>query len=326
MITALFALLLAAPSFAFNRGYVELENRSRVPGETRPYYELWEHVGWHYAFFAGGWRLTDKVVPYTGSGHFLIPAPNQIVFHSEQTVSFWDGVVHNFWEEGKGYVDIFHDDTELGEIAPMRSGNFLVPERSNDRARGAKVIEFNLQGRVAEVRFPEVVDVASGRAVGASHIELLADQCTLLYGVGNRVARLDICTGAARSDFAVLHADESAGSIRQMPNGEVLVASGSAVLQFAANGTLLRSYSFPGVTNVALTPEGTAFWAAGVDADKAELRRFDPNVVGGNPTTIPLGNPEMTSAAVPVDVSDLVVVGEWRPALQPGRVRVRAVR
>jgi hypothetical protein len=315
-------MLVAMPLAAANRGDVEFEHSATNPFLSKPFYESWEfNRQWDYAMASDAWPLIYKTVPYLdGPGHFLIPATNEIIFHSERTVSYWDGIPHIFSEPGKGYSDIFTDDAELGEVAPMRSGHFLVPERSNDRARSAKLIEFNVQGRVAEYRFPEVVE--NDRAIGAEHIELLADECTLLYGAGNRVARFNICTRQAESDFATLSAGESAGSIRQLPNGDVLVASGSAVLQFTTAGALLRSYPFLGVTHLALTPDGAAFWAGGVFADKAELRLYE----NGSARTITLGNPGMVDPSVPAAASDLVVVGEWRAGAVPVKTRGRAVR
>lgn len=328
---ALLALLLTTPLAAFDRGDVLLENRTHVPalGIPGPLYELWVHTGWRYAF-SGGWQLLiHKPIPYTGPGRFLVPRPDQILSHHEQTVSVWDGVARPYWTEGKGYTEVFRHDTELSEIAPMRSGNFLVAEQWNDR--GAKLIEFNLQGRVAEYSFPEGIDTATNRALGAMHIELLSDQCTVLYTLGkeiasNRVRRLNICTKQPQTDFASLVAGEYAGSIRQLPSGDILVANGSAVLQFTSQGSLVRSYQFPGVTHLALTTDGSAFWAAGVYLEKAHLRRFDLSTPDADPPSLQLGNDEMKTLVVPLDVADLVIVGEWRAALEPVKARVRAVR
>ena len=308
-ITAALALfLIAMPLAAFNRGDVYFEHRSFFPIDNTNSYESWQFdPAWSYAIGADAWPLIYKEVPLFGPGHFVIPASNQILFHRDRTVSVWDGVYRVFTEPGKGYTEIFRDDAELGEIAPMRSGHFLVPEGS---MAGAKLIEFTLNGRVREIAFPN--------GIGAEHIELLGDQCTLLYGVANRVARMNICTGAALSDFATLSAP--AGAIRQLPSRDVVVADGSAVLQFTADGALLRSYPFAGVTHVALTPDGSAFWAAAVVAGKAELRRYD-----GGTRDVPIGNPGMSDGFVPTAVDDLVVVGEWRAAALP-KPRSRAAR
>lgn len=333
---AVLAIILAAPLVASERGSVLFETRTRVPGRATPSHELWLYLmGHRYAVAAGGTLLIHKTVPYSGPGRLLIPASDQIVFHHERTVSVWDGVYRNFVEPGKGYTEIFSEETELGEIAPMRSGNFLVPQRWNDRTRGAKLIQFNLGRRVAEYAFPEVIDPATNRALGATHIELLADQCTVLYTFGsdhpaaNRVGRLDICTGQPQPDFATLVAGEYAGSIRQVPNGDVLVANGSAVLRFNAAGSLLRTYQFPGVTHLALTTDGKAFWAGGVDQEKAHLRRFDLATPNGDlPPSVQLGNDQMQTLTVPLETSDVVVIGEWRAATAPtwGKPRGRAVR
>jgi hypothetical protein len=120
---AVLALLFAMPLAAFNRGEVYFEHSSSLPWSSSTYYEPWVFdARWDYAFGAGASPLLYKEVPMFGQGHFFIRASNEIVFHDRGTVSVWDGVPHIFSEPGKGYTEIFHDDAELGEIAPMRSG------------------------------------------------------------------------------------------------------------------------------------------------------------------------------------------------------------
>jgi len=309
------ALLLASfstPLFAFDRGNVLLEDRTQTAS-----YEVWLHFGWRYALPIAT-PLIYKAIPYIGPGHFIVPAPNELIFHDGRTVSVWDGVNRIFTEEGKGYNDIFTADTELSEIIPMRNGRFLVAERWNDLATGARLIQFDLNGRLAGYRFPTLVD-AQNRAVGAEHIALLADQCTLLYTLGsdapasNAVHRMNICSGEAESDFATLIGGEEAGSIRQLAGGDVIVANGSAVLQFNPSGSLVRTYEFPGVTHLALTVDGSSFWAAAVHDDQQALRHYDPSAPDGRPESVQIGNDEMRTIVVPAAVSDLVVVGEGVP-------------
>lgn len=324
----LFAVV--TPALAYDRrGYVMLETRGAYPGSRgqsrhlgQTTFNEWEYTTvWQYGI-EWAWQLTWKPIPFTGSGHFIEPDQNEVVFHYDQTVSVWDGAVTSFVSPGKGYDEIFTDDVELTEIAPIGSGRFLVAERSAARSQGARVIEFNLQGRIRDHVFPEVLD-ANGRALGASQIELLSDQCTLLYTLGaddpegSRVRRMNICTDTAESDFATLLPGQYAGAIRQMADGTVIVANGTAILRFSADGSLLQSFEFPGVTHVALTPDGTAFWAAGVNLGAEELRYF------GDGSVIRLGSPGSSSSFVAEDISDLVVVGEWRAALA---VRQRSTR
>lgn len=327
---ALLLAIAAAPLFAMDRGTVLLDVRTHVPETPKISFDFWQYRdGWPYAIQSGGEALIFKHVPLTGTGHLLVPAPDQFVFEDDGTVSTWDGVEHRFTEPGLGYTEIFHDEAFLGEIAPMRSGNFLIAESWNERAHGAKLIEFNLHGIVAEYPFPEVVDVANNSVLGAEHIELLADQCTVLYTTGeddpagNRVRRLNICTRQPQPDFAALPAGRYAGAIRQLPNGDVLVANGAAVLRFSPQGSLLRTYPLEGVTHIALTADGAAFWAAGVELDVAKLVRLD---LDGSATAARLGNPASESLYAPLEINDLVVVGEWRAGSPALNRRVRAVR
>src|SRR5260370_23663885 len=245
--------LLTIPLTAFERGEVYLGTRTHLECGRANGFDLFVYrSGWDYALFAGGALLIYKYVPYAGPGQFfLVPAANRILFERNRTVSIWDGVYHYFEEPGNGYDDIFTDDTDLSEIAPGRGGRYLIAERWNDRARGARLIEFDLRGRVAEYRFPEII--SGDRALGAMHIELLADQCTVLYTLGNddpagsRVDRLNICTNEPQTDFASLIAGDYAGAIRQPPGGDIVVANETAILQFTSNGALVRIDQFPGV-------------------------------------------------------------------------------
>lgn len=312
---------------AFIRGEVYFETPHRYRGGDVTGADLWiTGPDWSYAGLGGGSLLIHKHVPIVGPGRFLVPAHDRLLFVHERTVSVWDGIPTYYELPGKGYDEIFTHDAELSEITPSRAGRYLVAERWNDRARGAKLIEFDLHGRVAEYRFPEVI--VGDRALGAMHIELLADRCTLLYTLGNddpagnRVRRLNICTNEAQSDFASLFPRQYAGAIRQLPSGDVLVANGNAILRFNSSGSLERGYHFPGVTHLALSTDGLTFWAGGGYLDQAELRHF---AWDGNSRTMPLGNPGMTSAYTPVSASDLAVVGEWRAAVER-RVRIARPR
>jgi hypothetical protein len=313
--------LLVTPLAAQNRGDVMLEDT----------FNSWTYnLAWPYTVAPAQLRLYTSI-PWGGPGHFLIPATNEWVFHDTHTMSVWDGVNRYFGDPGKGYNDIFSDDAELTEIAPMRSGNLLVAERSADAARGARLIEFNLQARVADFTFPQLLDPMTNRALGAMHIELLADQCTVLYTLGNddpagySVRRLNICTQQPQPDFASLVAGEYEGAIRQLPNGDVLVANGTSILRFSAQGSLLRSYEFPGGTHLALTPDGSDFWAAGVALGTENLWYFDPSTPDGHPKVVQFGGPGYRGP-VPLDISDLVVVGEWRAALTSARPRAERPR
>jgi hypothetical protein len=335
LLLLILTVLLATPLVASDRGaayfqggevYFQTTRTSSIGANSVTGSDVWVYRdGWSYAGAGGGgFLLIFKFVPFAEEAHYLVPAPTRILFHHHRTVSVWDGVLRYSNEPGKGYDDIFTDDTELSEIAPSRAGRYLVAERWHDSARGAKLIEFDLHGAVAEYRLPQVV--VNDRALGAVHIELLADQCTVLYTLGNdepngnHVRRFNICTNEAQSDFALLVAGQYAGAIRQLPNGDVLVANGNVILRLTSTGSLIRSYELSGVTHLALSSDGRTFWAGAVHLDKAELREFD---LDGNSRSIPLGNPGMASFTVPLEVSALVVVGEWRAGVDR---RVRVVR
>jgi hypothetical protein len=332
-IAAVLSILLATAAHAFERGNVLVEHRTEWPalGASSTSYDLQIHLGARYTLGTGGVPLLYRYVPYGGPGHLLVPAPNQYVFHHDGIVAMWDGVYVLHSEGRKGYVDLFSSDAELSEIAPMRSGNFLVAQRRTALDRAAKLIEFNAQGRVAEYSFPTNIDRSANASLGAMHIELLRDQCTVLYTLGSdepaggsRVRRMNICTNQRQPDFAALQRDQYAGAIRQLQNGDVLVANGTAVLHFTPDGALLRSYYFEGVTHIALSTDGSSFWAAGIAPDKAFLRSISLTNLNAPITSIQIGNDGLSSLSAPVATDDLVVIGEWRASA--ARLKTRAAR
>jgi hypothetical protein len=274
-------------------------------------------------------------VDYAGDD-LLMPAPSHFVFHRERKVSMWDGVWRPLTEPGPGYDVLFTADTELGEIAPAGDGRYLVPERWNARAAGAHVLEFDANGLVRRHRLPEVEEPGTGRVIGARHIELLGDRCTLLYTNGfdgpspNRVRRMDLCTGAALPDFVQLPYGQYAGVVRQLPGGDILVANDTEVLQFDGGGKLRHAYPFERVRHIALTPDGKSFWALGLPSEpsmpseaQGMLRLYDLSAPFVVRPAFPVINWE-ANAAPATELIDLAIVGEWRAAV--ARSRTRSIR
>lgn len=304
MRVAVLLMLLAMPAAAQRSGNVLVEVMTK-PGWVSTRMSVGNSV---LGYLANS--LIHKQIPFSDfDGNFFMPRIEETVFHYKGTVSTWDGKPTIFSLPGKGYTEIFHNDAELTEIAPMRSGNYLVAER-----RAGDLIEFDMQGVVAKYPFP-----------GATHIELLYDQCTVLFTSGdddphgNRVRRMNICTGEQLPDFATLLPGQYAGSIRQLPNTDVLVANESAVLQFDRFGTLLHTYPYV-ITHLGLTPDGSRFWASGTIDGQPHLLRFDPSRPHAEPESLRFD----MGIAWGLAIRELVVVGEWRSAMRP--VKGRAVR
>src|SRR6478752_3746360 len=148
---SLLVVLFALPLAAITRGNVFLSDLATAPtlGGIATH-ELWSYTGGHYAGFIGGVALIYQPHPWDNAQHLLFRTPNIILLEKGRTVSSWDGVERFYTDPETGIRDLVTSDTDLGEIAPARSGNFLVAERWAAPDAGAKLIEFNLGGRVAE--------------------------------------------------------------------------------------------------------------------------------------------------------------------------------
>ncbi|MBV9492775.1 MAG: hypothetical protein JOZ54_00910 [Acidobacteria bacterium] len=328
----LLTVSLTSPLLAFERGEVIL----KTAVEDAQGNGTWEVYGgfedWSYLGRIDAVALIFKPVPFNGDGDILAPAPNQVFFDLFGTIHFWNGELQRTTQPGLGYSELFHDDAQLGEMAPMRNGHFLLAERSSTRDRGVKLIELDLNGIVAEYPLPGVVDAAKDRVLGAQHLDLLADQCTVLYSLGDddpdgyHVRRYNLCTRQAEADFGAPVAGQQAGTIRQLPDGDVLVSTAVAIFRYSPQGSVARVYPIEGITHIALSPEGDAVWASGVTEEKAKLFLLDLKDAIPRAKAYGVGNPGSQSIYHDVAIADLSVVDEWRASAAPSNGRVRALR
>jgi hypothetical protein len=94
-------------------------------------------------------------------------------------------------------------------------------------------------------------------------LDLAADQCTLfLIQNETTIRRFNVCTGTFLADFATV---PNANSVRILPDGGVLVASGNTIVRLDSNGVPVRTYARPSwswVGPITLAGEGTTLWLA----------------------------------------------------------------
>ena len=205
-------------------------------------------------------------------------------------------------------------NTNLGELVRNRAGDLFVAETSGSASGiAARLFRIDANGDVTATYQIPFARGFSPR--GPAHIELLADQCTLLYTLGSdvlsvrRVFRYNVCAGRALSDFAALEGYVPyAGGIRQLPSGDVLVATGLDVRRFTSAGTQIASYPIPAVA-IALTPDANGFWAV----SPYELLRIDFERPVYIAARVRIPSPFYSGA--------LGVVGEWRAGSAPARTR-----
>ena len=198
----------------------------------------------------------------------------------------------------------------LGEIVPMRSGNLLVMEFLESKL-APRLVRFTASGDVVWVReFVPFVDAA----YPVKRIELLADQCTLAWISGAPILRserqkvrgFNICTNQPAADV-LLFPDEvrTLEAIRQLPNGDFLIATGSDVRRFDRFGNQLAVYPVE-AEFLALTPDASGFWAARRD-QLVRVQFATPDQVAVRTTWS--------------GIYALAVVGEWRASAQLARRR-----
>lgn len=213
-----------------------------------------------------------------------------------------------------------------GELLQMRSGELLLAEESV-WDHYPRLIKFTRDGQFLGAHYlPPVSTEIGARYNGARFIELLADQCTVVWTLGEkfewdrlsnarRIRAFNICTNAAAPDLFMLPEDAAgAAGIRQLPNGDFLVATFDDVRRFDRTGKQLAIYRIPAY-HLALTPDANGFWVA-KDTLVARVDLAAPNAAAAVAVLQPAA----------FTVSAMTVVGEWRAALQALVTRRRATR
>jgi len=118
---------------------------------------------------------------------------------------------------------------------------------------------------------------------GVFWVDLAADGCTIFYtSYGPNVKRFDTCAGVQLADFNQQPMPGgSTQDLRILPDGGVLVSSGSVIARLDAAGALLQTYGVAGAaywSGVDLVGDGT-FWAGNYET--SDVCRFDLAGAGG---------------------------------------------
>jgi len=107
----------------------------------------------------------------------------------------------------------------------------------------------------------------TGQCRGTDWVELLPDQKTLLYtSEGTSVLSFNISTNTQNADLADNLPGVTAYAFRVLPNGNLLVADSTVVVQLSPSGQQVMTYTPNPTVDVLfalnLDPDGTSFWTA----------------------------------------------------------------
>ncbi len=220
-------------------------------------------------------------------------------------------------ESGQVY-GLVDDDTEAVTDVPYRVVRFTPSGERVFFAGGlghAGALTVADDGRVyvlADYSFGKRIDrySASGKweafyTLLAAHMDLLdvaSDGCTLFYRLGTGIERINGCTGQQLLPFADI---PNVQDLEAQPDGQVLVATGSAVLLYDAAGNLVRTVAAaePGRTIDQASLHDGVLWMTSNDAcsDGALLRvSFENGTV--------LSRHALTHMTT---TSGMVVTGSW---------------
>ena len=240
-------------------------------------------------------RILPQMVPGTGEGMGFDGSGNLYVTRwcidpwcsTGSTVEMYDVLGRSWGAVGSGYDcnphAIVFDPTNTAFVGQAGcTGDILKFPPGGDRN-------------------PTAYDVAWDNQ-GSFWIDLAPDRCTMFYtSYGPNVKRFDVCAGAQLPDFnAAPLPGGVAHDVRVLPDGGVIVASGSVIARLAADGTIAQTYGVAGEPSLwaglDLTADG-AFYAANYESSR--VHRFDL-ASGALLSTINAGTPPHTVVAVRV--------------------------
>src|SRR5688572_14563436 len=217
-------------------------------------------------------RILASTVPGTGEGMAFDGSGNLYV--SRWCIDPWCGPTGNTveWFNVKG--------ESLGAVG---SGYNCNPHAILfDATNTAYIGQAGCSGAIMKVppgqdRSPTNYNVAWDNQ-GSFWIDLAPDGCTMFYtSYGANVKRFDVCAGVQLPDFNLAPVPGGvAHDVRVLPDGGVIVATGSVISRLDQTGALSRTYSVAGEpaywAGVDLTGDG-AFWAANYESSR--VHKFD---------------------------------------------------
>jgi hypothetical protein len=202
-------------------------------------------------------------------------------------------------------VEMFNVKGE--SMGPVGSGYVCNPHAIVfDPTNTAYIGQAGCTGAIMKVppgqdRNPTMFTVAAEHQ-GSFWIDLAPDRCTMFYtSYGPNVKRFDVCAGVQLADFNVAPVPGGvAHDVRVLPDGGVIVATGSVISRLDQNGVLSATYAVPGEPSywagVELTDQGS-FWAANYESSR--VHKFDIGT-GQLLATIDAHTPAHTVVAVRV--------------------------
>lgn len=185
-------------------------------------------------------------------------------------------------------------------------------------AAGATVVLFDrsgeaivLRGNAVERRAANGSLKGSGSVPGSSvnqsirivSADLAADQCTLVYAMGEMVGAYDVCTFQPLPP--IFHSTSNPAAVRVLPDGTLMVGDFNNVHIISRSGRVLATVDGGGGTALALSPDGSIAWIAG----SGGIRSYD--LRSGVTSARVFLSPGNTS------VTTLAVYGGWSAARSP---------
>jgi hypothetical protein len=145
-----------------------------------------------------------------------------------------------------------------GTLIGTFGSGYYEPESILFDSSGNAYVGSNLSIR----KFDSAGNFLASYGLNAPWIELLPDQCTMLYtNFGSAIQAHNVCTDTALGQFDLGHG--TAYALRRLAYETTLVADSTEVLRMDSDGYIYRHYSGFGaglLSSLNLDPDGTSFW------------------------------------------------------------------
>lgn len=314
---------LAAPAAAqqsFVPGTVLVATKGPLPDTGRD--------SWVYGYTpnsgSSAWNLVCpseeffKCSPVTSAERLFVRSGSEWIFLTGTELGVWDGTYPAVSDQKPAYRRLTLFERAVSNIVLLPTGNYVIAEQGSPQT--PRIFEFDTSHLGREIPLPDPSHPLD-RFEGIKHMTLRADGCTLLFVSDDPtsllvVHQMNVCTGAAMSDYAAFPAGFVPLSMRELPGGHLVAATDAGVVEIDSTGRLISIRDAPHARRVALSPDGRTLWVAGI-GELLYLWRFPV----ADPTAPPV-KVQLNREPLPQDeITDLAVISEWQPWGRPQRVR-----